>query len=53
MKYKKIIKQIAIKEKTTVSEVEAEMLKALKAAGINCTPKEFIMMTTKGIKDYI
>ena len=42
MKYRQILEQIATKENTTPKQVEKEMKAALKAAGLDCHPKEFI-----------
>ena len=54
MKYKQILKQISLKENVSVKEVEAEMKKALVAAGVNCSVKKFIRQAANRIaKDYI
>lgn len=50
MKYKKILKQISAKEKTSVKEIEYEMQKAITAAGYNCSVKDFIEMATAKVK---
>ena len=42
MKYKKIISKISEREGVMAEEVEEEMKKALKAAGIECSVDEFI-----------
>ena len=42
MNYKKILKNIAEKEKISVKVVEKEMLAALRAAGMTCSVKEFL-----------
>ena len=42
MEYKKMLKQVAKKYNTTPEEVEEEMKKAIKAAGLNMSPQAFI-----------
>lgn len=49
MNYKKILKNIAEKEKISVKEVEKEMLVALRAAGMTCSVKVFLENTVKDI----
>ena len=55
MTYKEILKQVAIKENVSVREVEKEMQIAIKAAGFDCNPKDFIenIATLVKRKDYI
>lgn len=53
MKYRKILSSIAKQNKTTASEVEKEMKKALSDSGLNISPEEFIIMVVKHIKDSI
>lgn len=45
MNYNRILKQIAAKENISVKEVEREMEIAIRAAGLDCSPKEFIEKT--------
>ncbi len=53
MKYKEILKQLAIKENVTEKEIEKEMQLAINLAGLNCSVEEFIKTSSKLIKDYI
>lgn len=46
VKYEKILKQLAKKEKLTTKEVENEIQNALCSAGLDCTAKEFIEITS-------
>ena len=50
MNYRKIIRCVAEKENISKKEVEKEMKKALTAAGLQCTPQEFIQKITTTIK---
>ena len=42
MKYKQILKALAQKENVSKKQIEREMIAAIKSAGLNCSPKEFI-----------
>lgn len=50
MRYQKILRQIAVKENTSVKEVERAMQEALIMAGIDCSVKEFIERMTEQIR---
>ena len=50
MKYKEILRQLAIQENVSEKEIEKEMQLAIKAAGLNTTPKEFIEKATKQVE---
>ena len=50
MNYKIITEQIAADNDTTAKEVEEEMKKALKAAGLDIEPDMFISLISSGIK---
>ena len=49
MKYKKIIKELAFKEKVSEKEIELEMENAIKLANLNCSVEEFIKMASKQV----
>lgn len=49
MKYKEILKQISKKEGISTREIEKEMKCALDIAGLNCSPKEFIRITSASL----
>lgn len=49
MKYEEIIKSIAEHEKTSVNNIEKEIKKALVYAGFDCSPKDFIICTSKNL----
>ena len=51
MNYKKILKEIADREQISPKEVEEEMTKALRLAGLNCSVKAFLQTTTALIKE--
>lgn len=51
MTYKKILRQLALKENISVKEIESEMQAAIDYAGLDCSVKEFIEITTKMIKE--
>lgn len=51
MTYKKMLRQLALKENVSVKEIESEMQSAIKYAGLDCSIKEFIEITTKLIKE--
>ena len=51
MNYNQILKQIAVKENVSVKEVEKEMQAAIKAAGLDCSPKEFIETTALLVRE--
>lgn len=53
MKYKKIIRQIALKENISEKEVEQEMQSAIDTAGLNCTVQEFIKIMSSNLKKTI
>ncbi len=46
MSYKKMLKQLAIKENVSVKEIENEMQAAINNAGLDCTVKDFIEITS-------
>ncbi len=50
MNYKKILRQIAIKENTSVKEIEREMTAAIRAAGLTCSVKHFIENAAESVK---
>ena len=50
MDYKSVVKEIAKKERVPVSEIENEMKKAIKLAGLKYSPKEFIEITAAMVK---
>lgn len=43
MRYQDIIKAIAARERVPEETVENEMRQALRAAGVSCSPEEFIL----------
>lgn len=51
MTYKKMLKQLAVKENVSVNEIESEMQAAIDYAGLNCSVKEFIEITSKLIRE--
>lgn len=51
MTYKKILRQLALKENVSVKEIESEMQAAIDYAGLDCSVKEFIEITSKLIKE--
>lgn len=51
MTYKKMLRQLALKENVSVKEIESEMKAAIDYAGLNCSVKEFIEITTKLINE--
>ena len=51
MNYNKILRQIADRENISVKEVENEMRIAIKMAGLDCSPKEFIETTARLVKE--
>ena len=51
MRYQKILRQIAVKENTSVTEVEKEMQKALIIAGLDCSVKEFIEIVARQVTE--
>ena len=54
MKYKKILKELSIKENVPIKEIENEMKVAIKAAGLNCSIKKFMKSVILLLKqDYI
>lgn len=53
MKYKKIIRQIALKENISEKAVEQEMQSAIYAAGLDCSVQEFIKIMSLNIKKTI
>ena len=53
MKYREVIKIIAKRENIKCKTVRAEMKKALQAANIDCSVREFIERTVVSMKDYI
>lgn len=53
MKYEEIIKSIAEHEKTSVNNIEEEIKKALIYAGIDCSPKDFIICISKNLSKTI
>ena len=50
MDYNSVVKEIAKRERVTVSEIEKEMEKAIELAGLKCSPKEFIEITAAMVK---
>lgn len=46
MTYEKNLKQLAIKENTSEKEIENAMQRAINMAGLDCSPKEFIEITS-------
>ena len=51
MKYKNILKQLARQENTSTKEIEHEMQMAIDCAGLDCSVKEFMELTSKIIKE--
>ncbi len=51
MKYKDILKEIATNRKISTKEVEKEMEAAIKCAGLDCSPKEFIENAVAVLKE--
>lgn len=51
MTYKKMLRQLALKENVSVKEIESEMQSAIYYAGLDCSIKEFIEMMSKLIKE--
>ena len=47
MTYKKMLRQLALKENVSVKEIESEKQSAIDYAGLDCSIKEFIEKTTK------
>ena len=53
MKYEEILNYISIKENVSKEEIEKEMQIAIKSAGLDCSPKDFIEIMTRLVKkDY-
>ncbi len=50
MNYKKGLRQLSKKENVPVKELEREMEKAIRAAGLTCSVKDFIMSTAATAK---
>lgn len=50
MNYKKVLRQLSKKENVPVKELEREMEKAIRAAGLTCSVKDFIMSTAATAK---
>lgn len=50
MTYKKLLKNIAEEYNTTSKEVENQIKLAIKMAGYNMQPEEFIIMLTQKVK---
>lgn len=50
MKYKQILKELALKENVSEKEIEREMKIAIEAAGLKCSVKEFIETTSNLLK---
>ncbi len=46
MTYENILREISLKENVSVEEIEREMQTAINAAGLDCTAKEFIEITS-------
>ena len=54
MKYRKILKELSMKENFSMKEIEKEMKKAIKIAGLKCSVKDFIELGSAIIsRDYI
>ena len=51
MNYEAVVKEIAKRESVTVAEIENEMKKAIEIAGLKCSPKEFIEITSAMVKN--
>lgn len=51
MTYKKMLRQLALKENVSVKEIESEMQSAIDYAGLDCSIKEFIEIMSKLIKE--
>ena len=51
MTYKKMLRQLALKENVSVKEIESEMQSSIDYAGLDCSIKEFIEITSKLIKE--
>ena len=51
MSYNKMLKQLALKENISAKEIEREMQTAIDYAGLDCSIKEFIEITSKLIKE--
>lgn len=51
MNYKKILRQLALKENVSVKEIESEMQAAINYAGLDCSVKEFIETTSKLLRE--
>lgn len=49
MSYNKMLKQLALKENISAKEIEREMQTAIDYAGLNCSVKEFVEITSKFI----
>ena len=49
MRYKEILKELAFRENVSEKEIEAEMNEAIRAAGLECSAKEFI----EGVVDFL
>lgn len=50
MKYNEFLKETAKANNTTPEKVITEMQNALKLAGLDCSPEEFIAIVSKEIK---
>lgn len=53
MNYKNLIKQIAEIHNTTPNEVDTQIRKAIRDAGYDLEPKEFILMIMQKVKKQI
>ena len=51
MNYSQILKTIAKQEGCSPKEIEKEMKKALKSAGLSCSPRTFISQAARQIKN--
>ncbi len=49
MNYKKVLRKLSKKENVPVKELEQEMEKAIRAAGLTCSVKEFISKTANTV----
>lgn len=51
MSYKSLIKKVAKEHNTTSKEVDYEIREAIKAAGLDMSPEEFIAMGVARVKE--
>lgn len=51
MTYKKMLKELARRENTSINEIEKEMQAAIDFAGLDCSVKEFIEITSRIINE--